>query len=131
MKSCSNLPTGSTASRSMTRISGPRWPCRMRQGHRGPEIRVIDRDAVEPVDKFEQLFIRLLQAIVVTDDRHIVGHDLAHLVVQLELILVAALLDQLIVDLLLTFRLLLVNVRTVRSVTLHVRRPFDRRWRRD
>src|SRR6185369_5455997 len=89
---------------------------RMRQRHGGPKIRIVDRDAFVTVHQLEQLVVSGFELVVVTDDGDVVSHPLAHLMVQHILVLVPTLLDQLIVNLLLEFQLLIVDTRTISAV---------------
>jgi hypothetical protein len=98
---------------------------RVRQSHRGPQIRIIDRDAVVTVLELAQLVISLLQAIVIPDYSHVVGHDATHLFVKLVLVFVSRLRDQFIIQFLLPFGFLFVDPRAVRAISLDVAGPFN------
>src|SRR5215213_9301597 len=104
---------------------------RVWQRHRGPKIRIVDRNLFVTIHQLQQLVVSSLELVVVTNHRDVVRHPLAHLLVQYILVLVTALLDQLLVDLLLKFQLLIVDTRSVSAVALDVLRELDRSRRSD
>ena len=104
---------------------------RVRQRHRRPKIRIVDRDSFVTIHQLQQLVVSCFELVVVTNDGNVVSHPLAHLLVQHVLVFVAALFDQLVVDLLLKFQLLIVNTRAISAVAFDILRILDCRRRSD